>query len=138
MSHQTKYLHRETKFASHTQYLLRLLTSRNAKKTRTHQSIPRVFLLCLKRNDPETFKNGSCKNPFFQCVCYCYNLLRWIIFILSVEDIAFHESLSLLFDFFKRHVASFFKANILKEVRILCVISVIIISKLQNKADCAS
>ena len=52
------------------------------KKTRTDQSIPRVFLLCLKRNDPQTFKSGSCKNPFLQCVCYCYNLLRWMFFIL--------------------------------------------------------
>ena len=52
------------------------------KKTRTDQSIPRVFLLCLKRNDPQTFKSGSCKNPFLQCVCYWYNLLRWMFFIL--------------------------------------------------------
>ena len=52
------------------------------KKTRTDQSTLRVFLLCLKRNDPQTFKSGSCKNPFLQCVCYCYNLLRWMFFIL--------------------------------------------------------
>ena len=55
-----------------------------------------------------------------------------------MEDIAFHESLSILLDFFKRHVASFFKANVLKEVRILCVISEVTIPKLQNKADYAS
>ena len=67
----------KTEFVSHKQYLSRLLTSRNAKKkTRTDQSIPRVFLPCLKRNDPQTFKSDSCKNPFLQCVCYCYNLLR--------------------------------------------------------------
>ena len=30
------------------------------KKTRTNQSIPRVFLLCLKRNVPQTFKGGGC------------------------------------------------------------------------------
>ena len=58
------------------QYLLRLLTSRNAKKTQTDQSMPRVFLLCLKRNDPQTFKSGSCKHSFLQCVCYWYSLLR--------------------------------------------------------------
>ena len=52
------------------------------KKTRTDQSIPRVFLLCLKRNDPQTFTSASCKNPFLQCVCYWYNLLRWMFFIL--------------------------------------------------------
>ena len=70
------------KFASHKQYLFCLLTSRNTKKTRTDQSIPRVFLLCLKRNDPQTFTSASCKNPFLQCVCYWYNLLRWMFFIL--------------------------------------------------------
>ena len=52
------------------------------KKTQTDQSIPCVFLLCLKRNNPQTFKSGSCKNPFLQCLCYCYNLLRWMFFIL--------------------------------------------------------
>ena len=52
------------------------------KKTRTDQGIPRVFLLCLKRNNPQTFKSGSCINPFLQSVCYCYNLLRWMFFIL--------------------------------------------------------
>ena len=46
------------------------------------QSIPCVFPLCLKRNNPQTFKSGSCKNPFLQCVCYYYNLLRWMFFIL--------------------------------------------------------
>ena len=66
----------ETKFASLKQYLFRLLTSRNAKKTQTDQSMPRVFLLCLKRNDPQTFKSGSCKQSFLKCVCYWYNLLR--------------------------------------------------------------
>ena len=52
------------------------------KKTRTDQSIPRVLLLCLKRNNPQTFKSGSCENFILQCVCYCYNLFRWMFFIL--------------------------------------------------------
>ena len=65
----------KTKFASLKQYLFRFLTSRNAKKAQTDQSMPRVFLLCLKRNDPRTFKSGSCKQSFLQCVCYWYNLL---------------------------------------------------------------
>ena len=64
------------------QCLFRLLSPRNAKKTQTDQNIPCVFPLCLKRNDPQTFKSGSCKNPFLQCVCYYYNLLRWMFFIL--------------------------------------------------------
>ena len=40
--------------------------------------------------------------------------------------------------FFKRHVAAFFEASVLKGVGILCVISEIIIPKLQNKVDYAS
>ena len=52
---------KKTKFASNKQYLFHLLTSRNTKKTQTDQSIPRVFLLYLKRNDPQTFKSGSWK-----------------------------------------------------------------------------
>ena len=35
----------------------------------------------------------------------------------------------------KRHVAAFFKASVLKEVCILCVIYTITIPKFQNKAD---
>ena len=45
--------------------LFRLLTFRNAKKTQTNHRMPRVFLLCLKRNDPQTLKSGSCKRYFF-------------------------------------------------------------------------
>ena len=48
----------------------------------TDKSIPHVFLLCIKRSDQQTFKCSSYKNLFFQHVCYCYNLLRLIFFIL--------------------------------------------------------
>ena len=48
----------------------------------TDKSIPHVFLLCIKRSDQQTFKCSSYKNLFFQRVCYCYNLLRLIFFIL--------------------------------------------------------
>ena len=37
--------------ACHKQYLFSIFYSRNAKKTRTDQSILQLFLLCLKRND---------------------------------------------------------------------------------------
>ena len=40
-----------------------------------------------------------------------------------LKDIVFHESLSLLWDSFKQHVAAFFEASALQEVRILCFIS---------------
>ena len=45
-------------------------------KTQTDQSMPRFFLLCLKRSDPQTFKSGSCKKSFLQCVYDWCNLLR--------------------------------------------------------------
>ena len=48
----------------------------------TDKSILHFFLLCIKRNDQQTFKCSSYKNLFFQHVCYCYNLLRLIFFIL--------------------------------------------------------
>ena len=72
----------KSKLASHKQYLLSLLTSTNTKKAQAKQNIPHVFLLCLKRDDPQTLKSDSSKNPFLQCVCYCYSLLQWIFFIL--------------------------------------------------------
>ena len=40
-----------------------------------------------------------------------------------LKEIAFHESLSLLLDSFKRHVATFFEASVLQELRILRFIS---------------
>ena len=52
------------------------------KRLEQTKGIPLVFLLCLKRNGLETFKSGSCKNTFLQCVLYWYNLLRWMFFIL--------------------------------------------------------
>ena len=36
----------------------------------------------LKRNDPKTFKTGSCKNLFLQRVWCWYKLLRWMYFVL--------------------------------------------------------
>ena len=46
--------------------------------------------------------------------------------MLQREGITFHKSLLLLKDFLNRHVAvAFFDASVLKEVRILCVISTI-------------
>ena len=70
----------KTKFASYKQYLVCVLTCRNAKETWTNQSIPLVFLLCLKRNDPQPLKVAAAQNPFIQCVRYWYNLLRECFF----------------------------------------------------------
>ena len=106
-------------------YLFHLFTSRNAKKTQTHQTIPRVFLLYLKRKDPPTFKNGSWKKLFLQCVCYWCSLLQWMFFILhdNWKTLLFSESLSIPWDFFKLHVAAFFEASV-ERIRILCAVPI--------------
>ena len=39
-------------------------------------------LLVLKETNDKSSKSGSSKNPFLQCTCYWYNLLRWMFFIL--------------------------------------------------------
>ena len=74
----------EIKFTSNKQYLFGRLFSRNAKKTNADQSTSQAFVLCLKRNDSQTFKSSSCEKLFLQCVCYKYikyNVLRWMFFI---------------------------------------------------------
>ena len=58
---------------------LPLEMQRRLKQTRVYYMLS---LLCLKRNDPQTFKSSSCKSPFLQCVCcWCMLLLRWMFFI---------------------------------------------------------
>ena len=53
------------KLASYKQYLISLLTSR---KTQTEQHIPHIFLLCLKRNQPQIFKKWQ-QQRSFSLVC---------------------------------------------------------------------
>ena len=48
----------KTKFASYKLYLFSLLRFRKTRNIQTDESIPHL-LLCLKKNDPETFKSGS-------------------------------------------------------------------------------
>ena len=74
----------KTKFVSHKQYLFCVLTCRNEKKKKkkeekTDQSIPCVFLFCLKRNHSQNFKSGSCKILFTSvyvvvttCFVFCF------------------------------------------------------------------
>ena len=99
-----------------------------------------VFLLCLKRNNPQTFKNCNRKNPFLECVSYCLNLVWWMFFILldNWKTLLFMNVYWYSLIFFKCHVAAFFESSVLKEVLILYVISAITIPKFQNKANHAS
>ena len=55
-----------------------------------------------RKKDPQTCKNGSCKNLSVQCICYWCNLLRWIFFILcdNWKTLLFSEKLTLTLRFF--------------------------------------
>ena len=66
-------------------------------------------------------KVAAAKKVFLQCVCYRYNLLRSMFFILcdNWKTLFFSKSLSLLWDFFNHHVVVFFETSVLKEVHIL-------------------
>ena len=55
---------KRNKFVAHKQYLFSLLSSRNANKILTDQNILTGFLLCMRRNDTQTFKSNSCNKPF--------------------------------------------------------------------------
>ena len=52
------------------------------QKNSNRPKYTRVFYFCLKRNDPQTFRIGTWKIPFLQCICYCYELLRLMFLIL--------------------------------------------------------
>ena len=105
------------------------LTSRYARKTQTDQSIPQPFLICLQKNDPQIFKRGSNKSPFLQWVCMSLVQVASNVFysMEQLEDISFHNKLSLLWDCFNLHLVTFFEVTVLKDARILCVISTIAI-----------
>ena len=93
------------------------LTLKMQKRLEQTKSIPLVFLLCLKRKDLQTFKTGSCKNLFLQCVFLFCDNWKTLLFVK-----VYCYSLRLL----KWQVAAFFEASVLKEARI---------SKFQSKAD---
>ena len=114
----------KTKFTSLKQYLFRLLTSRNAKETQTDQSIPRVFLLCLKRNDSQTCKRGSCNfSSVYVIGATCFD--ECFSFYVITKRHYFSWKFIITLRLFKWHFATFFEASVLKEVRILCGISTI-------------
>ena len=60
LSHQTKY---KTKFVSHKQYFISLLTSRNAKKTQTNQSIPYNFFTLSEKKESTKLEKWQLKKP---------------------------------------------------------------------------
>ena len=63
---------KKTNFGSHKQYLFRLFTSRNAKKTQKDQRMPCIFLLCMKKTTHKSLKVAAAKSP----VCMCMLLVQ--------------------------------------------------------------
>ena len=55
----------DIKLTSRKQYLFDCLGSIKAKKTYPDQNILQVLLLCLNRNDSQTFKSSSCKKILY-------------------------------------------------------------------------
>ena len=79
------------------------------------------FLICSNLNDSQTFKSSSCKKWFSPVCMLQMQLASMNVFcsMRQLEDVIFSQSLSLLCDFFNRHIAVFFETSVLKEVRIL-------------------
>ena len=115
----------ETNFFRHKQYLFGLLFSRNTKKAHTGQSILQTLLLCLKRNVSQTFKSSSCKKVFLKYVYHWSNLLRRMFFIPcdNWKALFFIQIYHYPEVWYNRHIAAFFEASVLKEVRILVLLS---------------
>ena len=103
-------------------------TSRNTKKTRADQSKPHVFLLCLKRNDLQTFQSSSCEIPFFSvCVIHATSFDEYFLLCVITWGNYFSWKTNATLRFFKCHVAAFLEAGVLKEALILCINSAITI-----------
>ena len=84
------------------------------------------FLLCLKRSDSQIFKNSSCKKPFLQSVCYWFNLLWWMFFILCDNwNTLFFIKTSPFSEVFWTATSLFLWTSVLKENHILYLISTI-------------
>ena len=112
----------KTKFTSHKQHLCCLFFSRNVK-TKIQTKVYYIFLVHFsKRNGSQTFTCSTSNKPFVQCICYWYKLLRTMLFILcdNWKTLFFMKIYRYSEGFSSRHVATFFKRSVLKEVCILC------------------
>ena len=109
----------------------------------TDQSILHVFLLCLKSNDPQTFKSGSSKIPSLQCGSYWSNLFRWMLFILCDNWSTLHFITVYLYsEIVLTSMLFFFKSQWFEGsgyfMHYLHSNSTILLAKFQGKADYAS
>ena len=146
LSYQTKCLHKENYFTFHKQYLIDLISSRNAKKTHKGKGILQAFLLCLKRNVSQTLKIAPAKKYFPRVYIFetvnifdtCFNECFYSMWL--VEYIIFYTNLLLSRGSVNCYVAAFFETSALKEVQISSRylhinITMLLITKVQNKAS---
>ena len=106
----------EAKFTFRKRYLFVPFFSRNVKRIYADQSIYKFSYPAWKVMR-HTFKSSSCKKLFLQCVCYWYDLPRWMFFILfDNRKISFLIKFIATRHFFKRQVLAFFEISVLKEV----------------------
>ena len=128
----------KTKFNSYKQCLCGLLFYGNVKRTHTDQSILHFFAFSPKRNNSITFKCRSSNKPFLQCVCYQYDFLQRMCFILcdNWKILFFKKVYRYSEGFADHHAAVFLEKSISKEVRILRYIhnnSTMLIPKFKNQ-----
>ena len=101
------------------------------QENKAHQTFRKVNisypLICTR-----TFVYQGVRNVRFSENLACFVFLKrpfwdspFCLITDELGNITFHKSLWLLWDFFNRFAVAFFEASVLKEVRILCVISTI-------------
>ena len=80
LGHQTKYLHVRKLISLFITNIYLAFSCLEMYRRVIQTKVTKMFLLCLKRKDSQTFKKSSCKKLSTLCVGYWYNLLRWMFF----------------------------------------------------------
>ena len=93
----------KNKFTSHNQYSFGPIFCGNPKKTHKKPSVQRVLLLCIKRNDSQTFKSKNCKNLPLQRVCrrVAESFSGWLLFSKFMAGLLKYYMLNVILDLFK-------------------------------------
>ena len=120
--------------------VLPLEMQRRLKQTKVYHMF---FYFVRKETIHKPLKVAAANTLFFNVYVIGIQLALMNMFYSMwwLENITFHKSLLLLWEFFNRTVVGFFGASVLKAIRTLCVFSKItvrlLIPKFQNKVDYA-
>ena len=104
-------------------YLLPLEMQSRLKQTKVYHTL--FYFAWKEVYNSQTFKSGSSKKPFLQCVFYWYNLHWWMFFILCDNWKTLLFIIVYSYSEIVCHVVAFFEGSVLKEIHIFCVISTI-------------